>query len=200
DASLYLLFRAIRERSTVALSGESADEVFGGYLWFHDREAIAAETFPWVAMRGGWIGPETLPSLLDPAFITKLDFPRHLSARYREAIAEVPRLPGESGHERRMREICYLNLTRFLPALLDRKDRMSMASGLEVRVPFCDHRLVEYVFNTSWAMKTFDGREKSLLRAASAGLLPRSVLEPRQSPYPPTRDPAHGQALTRPPS
>ncbi|AUX24619.1 uncharacterized protein SOCEGT47_051580 [Sorangium cellulosum] len=101
----------------------------------------------------------------------------------------------EMRHERRMREICYLHLTRFLPLLLDRDDRMSMATGLAVRVPICDHRLVEYVFNTPWSMKTFDGREKSLLRAASAGLLPRSVLERRKSPYPATQDPAYAQAL-----
>jgi asparagine synthetase B (glutamine-hydrolysing) len=72
---------------------------------------------------------------------------------------------------------------------------MSMASGLEVRVPFCDHRLVEYVFNTPWAMKTFDGREKSLLRAATADLLPASIAARRKSPYPSTQDPTYEQAL-----
>jgi asparagine synthase (glutamine-hydrolysing) len=94
-----------------------------------------------------------------------------------------------------MREICYLHLTRFVQILLDRKDRMSMASGLEVRVPFCDHRLVEYVFNTPWSMKTFDGREKSLLRAAAADILPESILQRLKSPYPSTQDPTYEQAL-----
>ena len=104
----------------------------------------------------------------------------------------MPELTGpaaEDPHERRMREICYLFLTRFLPNLLDRKDRMSMAVGLEVRVPFCDHRLVEYVFGTPWAHKTFDGREKSLLRAATADVLPQSVVQRVKSPYPSTQDP-----------
>ncbi|WP_437302624.1 asparagine synthase (glutamine-hydrolyzing) [Sorangium sp. So ce388] len=195
DASLYLLFRAIRERSTVALSGESADEIFGGYLWFHDPEAVAAETFPWSAMRTRLRGPSAASTLLAPALLGQLDLQAYIDGRYRDALAEVPRLPGEAGKERRMREISYLHLTRFLQLLLDRKDRMSMATGLEVRVPFCDHRLVEYVFNVPWAMKTFDGREKSLLRAAADDLLPRSVLERRKSPYPATQDPAYAQAL-----
>lgn len=195
DASLYLLFRAIRQHSTVALSGESADEVFGGYLWFHEAEAVAADTFPWIAIRRQQTASGAWPTLLDPALLRRLDVGAHVAEAYRQAIAEVPRLPGETGHERRMREICYLHLTRFLQILLDRKDRMSMAVGLEVRVPFCDHRLVEYVFNTPWSMKTFDGYEKSLLRAASADLLPRSVLERRKSPYPSTQDPAYEEAL-----
>jgi asparagine synthetase B (glutamine-hydrolysing) len=114
---------------------------------------------------------------------------------YGQAIADTPVLNGENGMERRMREICYMNLTRWLPILLDRKDRMSMAVGLEVRVPFCDHRLVEYVFNTPWSMKTFDGREKSLLRAAAHGLVPDSILQRRKNPYPATQDPAYERAL-----
>ncbi|WP_437730115.1 asparagine synthase (glutamine-hydrolyzing) [Sorangium sp. So ce1335] len=195
DASLYLLFRAIRERSTVALSGESADEVFGGYLWFHDPEAVAADTFPWTAMRTRRRSSSSVSTLLAPALLERLDLQGYIAERYREALAEVPRLPGETGKERRMREISYLHLTRFLQLLLDRKDRMSMATGLEVRVPFCDHRLVEYVFNVPWSMKTFDGREKSLLRAASRDLLPRSVLDRRKSPYPATQDPAYARAL-----
>jgi asparagine synthetase B (glutamine-hydrolysing) len=114
---------------------------------------------------------------------------------YRTALGEVPHLDGQDGRERRMREICYLHLTRFLPFLLDRKDRMSMAVGLEVRVPFCDHRLVEYVFNTPWSMKTFDGREKSLLRAAGADLLPEPILRRVKAPYPVTQDVGYEQAL-----
>ncbi|MBD0842336.1 asparagine synthase (glutamine-hydrolyzing) [Streptomyces sp. TRM68416] len=191
--SLYLLFRAVRQRSTVALSGESADELFGGYLWFRNPNAVAADTFPWLtsgsARYFGGLG------LLDQGLREKLDIPGYRDARYREALAEVPVLPGEEARERRMREITYLNLTRFVQTLLDRKDRMSMAVGLEVRVPFCDHRLVEYVSNVPWAMKTFDGREKSLLRAATADLLPSSVLQRAKTPYPATLDPRYAQAL-----
>ena len=197
DTSLYLLFRAVRQRSTVALSGESADEVFGGYRDFHDADTVAADTFPWLAGRMLRHDPNER-GLLDPALLKELDLTSYLDDQYRTALAEVPALTGPAAadpHERRMREICYLYLTRFLPNLLDRKDRMSMAVGLEVRVPFCDHRLVEYVFGTPWAHKTFDGREKSLLRAATADLLPESVVRRVKSPYPSTQDAAYEQVL-----
>jgi len=196
DTSLYLLFRAIRGQTTVALSGEAADEVFGGYSWFHDADAVASDTFPWLAARnfaGARAGSRE--TLLDRGLLDQLDLDGYRDARYREALAEVPYLAGQSGHERRMREIFYLHLTRFVQLLLDRKDRMSMAVGLEVRVPFCDHRLVQYVFNTPWAMKAFDGREKSLLRAATLDVLPQSVAQRVKSPYPSTQDPRYAEGL-----
>ncbi|HEX3784434.1 MAG TPA: asparagine synthase (glutamine-hydrolyzing), partial [Pseudonocardiaceae bacterium] len=187
DISLYLLFKAIREHSTVALSGESADEIFGGYLWFHHPEVQKADTFPWIA----WIvsllatlpGPPPEPTD-NVELRSALDIDGYIKDRYADAVAEVTPLPDESEHERRMRVICYLHLTRFLPMLLDRKDRLSMAVGLEVRVPFCDHRLIEYVYNTPWSLKTYDGREKSLLRGAAGDVLPKSVAERVKSPYP----------------
>ncbi|MCW2568530.1 MAG: asnB [Mycobacterium sp.] len=193
DTSLYLLFEAIRGQSTVALSGESADEVFGGYKWFHDAAVVNAPTFPWIAARG--TGDQVANTLLTDEFADHLDTAGYVRDSYATALAAVPHLDGQSARERRMREVCHLHLTRFVRALLDRKDRMSMAVGLEVRVPFCDHRLVEYVYNTPWAMKTFDGREKSLLRAATADSLPRSVVERVKSPYPSTQDPRYVAAL-----
>ncbi|MEV7468166.1 asparagine synthase (glutamine-hydrolyzing) [Streptomyces kronopolitis] len=198
DTSLYLLFKAVRERSTVALSGESADEVFGGYRWFHDPAAVHADTFPWIAagIAGRFAGGDTdREALLDRGLLGKLDLPGYERHRYREALAEVPYLDSDTGLQRRMREISYLHLTRFVQILLDRKDRASMAVGLEVRVPFCDHRLVDYVFNTPWAMKTFDGREKSLLRAATREVLPDLVADRVKSPYPSTQDPRYSEAL-----
>ncbi|WP_424862848.1 asparagine synthase (glutamine-hydrolyzing) [Streptomyces sp. MMS24-I29] len=201
DTSLFLLFKAIRDHFAVALSGESADEIFGGYRWFHDPDTMRADTFPWIAaMRAvtrrnfpGLTGGRE--SLLHPGLLDKIDLDGYRSARYHEALAAVPRLAGESGPERRMRELCHLHLTRYMRTLLDRKDRMSMATGLEVRVPFCDHRLVDYVFNTPWAMKTFDGREKSLLRAACLDVLPRPVAQRVKSPYPSTQDPRYVESL-----
>jgi asparagine synthase (glutamine-hydrolysing) len=196
DSSLYLLFEAIRGHSTVALSGEAADEVFGGYSWFHDPAAVNAPTFPWLAAMAALLPPDQVwESMLREDFEHHLDAMGYLRDSYATALAEVPHLDGQTGQERRMREVCYLHLTRFVRTLLDRKDRMSMAVGLEVRVPFCDHRLVEYVYNTPWAMKTFDGREKSLLRAATADMLPRSVVERVKSPYPSTQDVRYVAAL-----
>lgn len=197
DTSLLLLFRGVRRHSTVALSGESADELFGGYRWFHDPETVAVEDFPWALGLTGIAGGGATPRehLLDADLLRKLDLDGYRRARYREAIAEVPHLPTADPLERRMREISYLNLTRFVCILLDRKDRMSMANGLEVRVPFCDHRLVQYVFNAPWAMKSFDGREKSLLRAAVRDVLPAAVAERPKSPYPVTTDPHYPAKL-----
>ncbi|WAL64256.1 asparagine synthase (glutamine-hydrolyzing) [Amycolatopsis cynarae] len=192
DASLYLLFKAIRQESTVALSGESADEVFGGYRWFHDGTAQSADTFPWLAFRTGHTERGTV---LRPEIRARLDLDAHTADEYRTALDQVEYLDGESDSERRMRAVCHLHLTRFVRMLLDRKDRMSMAVGLEVRVPFCDHRLVEYVYNTPWSLKTFDGREKSLLRHATAHVLPQSVADRVKSPYPSTQDPGYAAAL-----
>lgn len=194
DSSLYLLCSEIRKHSTVALSGEAADEVFGGYRWFHDPEAQQAGSFPWLGLFSGQTGATVL---LEPSVANTLDLRGHIAARYREALAEVPVTDGQDAHETRMREISYLHLTRFVRVLLDRKDRMSMAAGVEVRVPFCDHRLVDYVFNAPWSYKTYDGREKSLLRQATSDVLPESVRERVKVPYPSTQDTGYVAELQR---
>ncbi|GEK04581.1 asparagine synthase (glutamine-hydrolyzing) [Streptomyces sp. NPDC003388] len=193
DTSLLLLFRAVRQKSTVALSGESADEVFGGYLQFFDEEARRADTFPWLATMGRHFGEDA--EVLRADLTKSLDLEGYVADGYRTAVAAVDRSDGESDFEYRMRQISHMHLTRFVRVLLDRKDRMSMAVGLEVRVPFCDHRLVEYVYNAPWALKSFDGREKSLLREATADVLPRSVYDRVKSPYPSTQDPRYARAL-----
>jgi asparagine synthase (glutamine-hydrolysing) len=187
DISLYLLFKAIRGHSTVALSGEGADEVFGGYPWIHDEQALELPIFPWMAP-AIYSGSPPLFSLFSPELIDRLQLGQYLLDFYSDSVAEVPRLDGEPEGERKMREVMYLHLTRWLRLLLDRKDRMSMASGLEVRVPFCDHRLVEYVFNAPWSMKKSDGREKSLLRQAVQDLVPEVVLQRRKAGFPATQD------------
>jgi len=189
DGSLYLFCREIKKGATVAVSGEAADEIFGGYPWFHREESLNADTFPWsltVSQRADILSPETA-AWIDPV--------KYASERYRQALAEVPHLQGENAQQRRMREISYLNITRFMPTLLDRKDRMSMAVGLEVRVPFCDHRLVEYVWNIPWEIKTAGDREKGILRKALKGVLPDDVLTRKKSPYPKTHNPNYMAAV-----
>ena len=193
DASLYLLFKAIREQSTVALSGESADEIFGGYRQFHDPGVQLMDAFPWIAIGASWTDPTGY--ILTPELRAALNLETYLQDRYVDAVAEVERLAGEDEFTRRMRVMSYLHLTRFVRILLDRNDRMSMAVGLEVRVPFCDHRLVEYVYNTPWSMKSYDGREKSLLRGAVRDILPESVVQRVKSRYPSTADPQYGAQI-----
>jgi len=185
DGSLYLFCKYIKQHATVAISGEAADEVFGGYPWFHRKEALEAETFPWSLFLRERV------ALLHPDLVREIRPEEYVAARYREALDEVPHLEGEDAGARRMREMSWLNITRFMPTLLDRKDRMSMAVGLEVRVPYCDHRLVEYVFNIPWEIKTAGMREKGILRKALAGILPEDVLWRKKSPYPKTHNPAY---------
>ncbi|EFV14903.1 asparagine synthase (glutamine-hydrolyzing) [Segniliparus rugosus] len=194
DPSIFLLFQAIRQHSTVALSGEVADEIFGGYRWNHDPRAVQADTFPWHGIADFPVG-ERAAQFLDPKLADQLQLTEYIAEQYQSAVNEVPRIPGEDPFERRMRVALYLNLTRWMPLLLDRKDRMSMAVGLEARVPFCDHRLIEYVFNTPWSMKVFDGNEKSLLRAAAKDVLPESIVERRKVPYPSAQDLSYDQAI-----
>jgi len=166
--------------------------VFGGYPWFHYPWAVGSATFTWLTGMGSTLDGT---QVLDADLFERLNLPEFEADSYAQAIAETPVLTGEDPAERRMREISYLHLTRFVQFLLDRKDRMSMAVGLEVRVPFCDHRLVDYVFNIPWRLKTFDRREKSILRAATRGLLPSSIVERQKSPYPSTQDPAYEKAV-----
>ncbi|MEU9762413.1 asparagine synthase (glutamine-hydrolyzing) [Streptomyces sp. NPDC047987] len=188
DTSLYLLFGEIRKHSTVALSGEAADEVFGGYPWFRNPEALAAATFPWLLVTGDEAAMPLNPEL-------DLRIGEFRDDTYRDALAAVPHLDGETPDEHRQREMQHLSLTRWLRQLLHRKDRLSMAQGLEVRVPYCDHRLVQYAFATPWALKSFDGREKSLLRAAGTGLAPDAVLHRPKNHYPATHHPDYNRGL-----
>ncbi|HUX47344.1 MAG TPA: asparagine synthase (glutamine-hydrolyzing) [Desulfosporosinus sp.] len=195
DSSLLLFSREIKKHVTVGLSGECADEVFGGYPWFHRPDALEAQTFPWA------LNVKNRLQVLSPELLDIIQPHDYLKGRYEDALAEIPKLPGSSAvhqdsrtvkeHQReaRIREVSYLTLTRFMPTLLDRKDRMTMATGLEVRVPFCDHRLVEYAWNIPWEMKALEGREKGLLRHALVGILPDDVLWRRKSPYPKTHHP-----------
>ncbi|MGE5630781.1 MAG: asparagine synthase (glutamine-hydrolyzing) [Caulobacteraceae bacterium] len=183
DSSLMLFSRWIKSQATVGLSGECADEVFGGYPWFYRQVDTSNITFPWSLRLN-----ERL-KLYSPELLNLIRPKEYAAERYQEAIDEVPGFEGDNYTDARMRELFYLNLTRWMPNLLERKDRMSMAAGLELRVPFCDHRLVEYVWNIPWNMKNYNNREKGLLRRALAGVLPDDVLWRKKSPYPKTHNP-----------
>ncbi|HEV2886160.1 MAG TPA: asparagine synthase (glutamine-hydrolyzing) [Jatrophihabitans sp.] len=193
DFSLYLMFAKIRKRSTVALSGECADEIFGGYKHMRIPQTQQTRAFPWLAID---VGPlDKAGTGLRPDVLSTLALADYQRDMYDEAVAEVQRSDSDDDVEHRMRVIIYLHLSRFIRNLLDRKDRLSMAVGLEVRVPFCDHRLIDYVYNTSWAMKNYDGMEKSLLRGAVKDMLPESVAWRPKSAYPSTQDPYYTREL-----
>ncbi|MFJ8490061.1 asparagine synthase (glutamine-hydrolyzing) [Streptomyces sp. NPDC094038] len=198
DVSLLRFFEAVRRAGvTAVLSGETADEVFNGYFWAYDPQHSNSRTFPWISFeRGhdaaaGGLGC----SLVDRTLRKELDFMEYADQHYRDALTEVPHVAGESPEERRAREITYLALTRWAPTHLDRADRMSMAHGVQLRPPFCDRALVEYVYNVPAAMKRVNGQEKSLLRAAVDDLLPGPVLNRRKSAYPTTQEAAYGESV-----
>ncbi len=189
DASLLYFCREIKKKHTVVLSGECSDEIFGGYPWFRSEQAFKTPAFPWcydLSMR---------ENILLPSVAESLNLGDYSRTRYEESIAETPRYDGDSDEEKRRREISYLNIMWFMTNLLDRKDRMSMATGLEVRVPFCDHRLVEYVWNIPWEMKNRDNISKNILREAARGILPDDVLMRKKSPYPKTHNPYYEKAI-----
>ena len=191
DASLLLFCREIKKTATVALSGECADEIFGGYPWYRDPEVRARAGFPW-AQSTAWRA-----SFLHRSYRDRIDPAEYVDSRYRTACAESLVLPSASPEERRMQEMVNLNFRWFMQTLLDRKDRMSMFSGLEVRVPFCDWRIAEYLYSVPWAYKDREGYEKGLLRRAMAEFLPEEVLWRKKSPYPKTHNPAYLEAVTR---
>ncbi len=189
DSSLYLFCREIKKRFPVALSGECADEIFGGYPWYHRKEVLFYDGFPWSTAV-----PER--AALMKLTVTAAEAEDHVRQSYNETLSHTDYLDSDTAEERRMREMYLLNLEYFMATLLDRKDRMSMANGLEVRVPFCDYRIVEYAYNIPWEMKAYRGREKGLVRHAMSGILPEDVLWRKKSPYPKTHNPDYMRLLS----
>ncbi|MGX1760293.1 asparagine synthase (glutamine-hydrolyzing) [Streptomyces lydicus] len=192
NGSMYLLFKAVREHVTVALSGEAADEIFAGHVWHQSKAARYGSTFPWHTT---WLKRVDCSAYLTGDFRTTLDSEAYTADRFQEATARVPYLDGEDEEQRMYRRSLHLGLNHFMRVLEDRVDRMAMAVGLETRVPFCDYRLAQYLYNVPWTMQTFDGREKSLLRASVKDVVTRSVVERRKSPYPSTQDTLYVGAL-----
>ena len=189
DGSLLYFCQLVKQRHTVVLCGECADEIFGGYPWFHRREMFDGRHFPWsnnLDQRKG---------LLKPELQEALGLEEYVAQRLEESLHAVPTLSGETPEQVRMRQISYLNIHWFMATLLDRKDRCSMYSGLEVRVPYADHRIAQYIYNVPWEMKCPRGEPKGLLRDAAKGLLPEEVLHRKKSPYPKTHNPGYEALL-----
>lgn len=189
DFSLLAFCKDVRKTVKMALSGECADEIFGGYPWYRDPEVRSADGFPWAQ------NTDLRASFLLPSLREKQKPEEFVMDQYNRTVAQSDILPENTPLERRMKEMVNLNMRWFMQTLLDRKDRMSMYNGLEVRVPFCDYRIAEYLYTVPWAFKDYQGREKGLLRYAMRDWLPDPVLHRKKSPYPKTWAPAYQQLM-----
>lgn len=188
DSSLYLFCKEVRKNATVALSGECADELFGGYPWYMNSELANLNTFP-------WSNSVKERQLLLSKDLSSIDLQSYVASQYEDAIKKVPGVSDKPGENDGMKKMFYLNIKWFMITLLTRKDRMSMSNSLEVRVPFADYRLVEYAFNIPQELKFWGGREKGLLRKALTGILPESILWRKKSPYPKTFSPEYTKGV-----
>ena len=185
DSSLLLLCKNVKPYATVCLSGECSDEIFAGYPWFFRDDALNSNTFPWS------IAISERQHLLNPSISSKIDLKDYINFRYNESLADVEILDIDSKETAKKRKISHLTLNWFMQTLLDRSDRMSMYNGFELRVPFCDYRLAEYVWNIPWEMKAYKGREKGLLRYIMKDVLPDEIVNRKKSPYPKTHNPTY---------
>lgn len=183
DSSLLLFCKNVKKDSSIALTGECADEIFGGYPWFFRDDALKSQTFPWS------ISLAERQHLLNPSFSHKINLREYVDYRYNQSLDNVDVLSSDSSETAEKRKISYLTLNWFMQTLLERSDKMAMYNNFEIRVPFCDYRIAEYVWNIPWEWKALKGREKGLLRYACKDLLPSEIVDRKKSPYPKTQNP-----------
>ncbi len=185
DSSLLLFCKNVKPEATVSLTGECADEIFGGYPWFFREDALNSNTFPWS------IAIKERQQLLNPAISKVVNLKDYIDYRYNESLDEVTILDSDSKETAEKRKISHLTLNWFMQTLLDRSDKMAMYNGFELRVPFCDYRLAQYVWNIPWEIKSLNGREKGLLRYIMKDILPSEIVDRKKSPYPKTWNPTY---------
>ena len=185
DSSLLLFCKHVKNEMTVSLTGECADEIFGGYPWFFRADSLNSGTFPWS------IAIDERQRLLNPEISEEVNLKEYIDFRYNESLDEAEFLETDSLETAEKRKISHLTMNWFMQTLLDRSDRMAMYNGFELRVPFCDYRLAQYLWNIPWEMKALNGREKGLLRYVARKFLPEEIVDRKKSPYPKTHNPTY---------
>jgi asparagine synthase (glutamine-hydrolysing) len=190
DSSLLLFLQEIKKDHDVCLSGECADELFGGYPWYQKDELLYKNTFPWSD------ATKMRTRLFSGAHLEK-DAEEFVKNEYEKTVSYTDYLDTDDIKDRRIREMFMLNFYYFMQTLLDRSDRMSEYAGMEVRVPFCDYRIVEYAFNMPWKYKALHGREKGIVREAYKDLLPYDIVFRKKNPYPKTYNPIFDEYVAK---
>ncbi len=190
DASLFLFAKKVRKTHKVSFSGEGSDEIFGGYPWFY-REDGNSYGFPWLR------NVEFRENLLRSDLKEKLKLKDYIANQYEQTIMKAPILETDSLETIKQRRMSYLNMKYFLMTLIDRNDKMTSGAGLEVRTPFIDRRLIEFLYNTPWEYKYFNDTEKALLREATKDILPEEIYSRKKSPFPKTRSKTYEQIVTK---
>ena len=185
DSSLYWFSKQIKKEVKVALSGECADEIFGGYPWFYNEKIRKRDNFPWIDSL------DERNNLLKEELKDKLKLKDYVSKTYEDIIKEIP----EDSDE--FKKLFYINMIMFMPTLLERKDRMTMMASLEARVPFADTKLIEYLWNVPWKYKFYHNKEKGLLREAFKDILPNEIFDRKKNPYPKTHHPKYTKIVSK---
>ena len=183
DSSYLLFFKNIHKHINIALSGECADEIFGGYPWYFRNDALESNTFPWS------LAINERQEILNPYISKQINLKEYVSTKYKESLYKIEYLDTDSPDDILHRKLIYLTSNWFMQTLLDRTDRMATAAEFEVRVPFCDYRIIEYLWNIPWNLKAYNGREKGLLRYCMEDFLPKEIIYRKKSPYPKTHNP-----------
>ena len=189
DSSLLWFSKQIKKKHKVILSGECADEIFGGYPWFYREEVRNREYFPWLD------SIDYRNKLLKKELQEKLKLKEFMKTQYDNILKEVPITKNKE--EQIYKNLFYLNMTYFMPTLLERKDRMTMRGSIEARVPFADTKLIEYLWNLPWEYKFHNNTEKGILRDAYKDLLPKEIVTRKKNPYPKTHNPKYTKIIIK---
>lgn len=189
DSSLLWLCKQVKQQEDVIISGECSDEIFGGYPWFYREELKDLDTFPWLRSTKERI------SLLNKKYQT-LEFEEYIKKQYNNTLKDIQYLDSDTQEDKLARKHTLLCLHWFMQTLVVRQVCEGRWAGVNIRAPFANVRLLEYVYNIPWKMKFLNDEEKGILRKAFADILPKEVCERKKNPFPKTHNPIYAQIVS----